>query len=124
MVVDAFVGDPSNIASRTALASETELVAPAILLAEAASALRSMALRGDVSAARARAALREAATLRLTRFPFEPFVDRVWELRENVTVYDAWYLALAETLGVALLTADRRLAGAPGARCEIRLVSA
>jgi len=46
----------------------------------------------------------------------------VWDLRENVTVYDAWYVALAEALGVPLLSADRRLAAAPGLRCEVRLV--
>lgn len=122
MVVDAFVGGPANRAARVALAREQELAAPAILLAEAASAIRGMTLRGEVSDVRGRTALREASTMRLERFFFEPFVDRVWALRENVTVYDAWYVALAETLDVPLLTADRRLAAAPGARCEIRFV--
>lgn len=122
MLVDAFVGGPSIVASRQALAREDEMVAPAILLAEASSALRRMVLQGKVSSGQARSALLAARSLAVTRFPFEPFVERVWELRDNVTVYDAWYVALAEALDVPLLTADRRLAEAPGPRCEVRLV--
>ena len=81
-----------------------------------------MVLRGEVSSLQARTAVLAARTLAVTLYPFEPFVERVWELRKNVTVYDAWYVALAEALEVPLLTADRRLAEAPGPRCEVRLV--
>lgn len=51
--------------------------------------------------------------------PFEPFLERVWALRENVTVSDAWYVALAEALGAALVTADDRLRRANGPRCPV-----
>jgi len=57
------------------------------------------------------------------QYAFEPFADRVWELRDNVSVYDAWYIALAEWLTTELVTGDARLVGAVGARCAIRLVA-
>jgi predicted nucleic acid-binding protein len=50
---------------------------------------------------------------------FEPYADRVWELRNNLTVYDAWYVAIAERLRQPLLTADAGILGAPGLRCEL-----
>ena len=52
-----------------------------------------------------------------------PLIARCWELRHNVTAYDASYVALAEALGVPLLTADARLANAPGIRCEVELLT-
>jgi predicted nucleic acid-binding protein len=52
--------------------------------------------------------------------PVRTFSDRVWELRANLTVYDAWYVALAEWLGTDLVTADQRLANASGLRCAVR----
>lgn len=65
-------------------------------------------------------ALRQLGSLRTVRYPFEPFARRVWELKDNLTVYDAWYVALAERLGTDLVTADKRLAGTPGLRCLVR----
>ncbi|MCY4660225.1 MAG: hypothetical protein OXF93_10515 [Acidobacteria bacterium] len=56
------------------------------------------------------------------RYPHEPFLDRVWSLRNNVTAYDAIYVALAETLGELLVTGDRRLAGSPGLNVRVELV--
>jgi predicted nucleic acid-binding protein len=53
------------------------------------------------------------------QYPFEPFLDRVWELRDNLTVYDGWYVALAESLDTSLVTADRRLARVSGPRCPV-----
>ncbi len=52
----------------------------------------------------------------------EPLIGRIWELRSTISVYDAWYVALAERLSTSLVTTDRRLAGANGPRCEIELV--
>ena len=60
-------------------------------------------------------------TVGVAPYPFEPFLDRVWELRHNLTAYDAWYVALAESLGTDLVTADARLVAAPGPRCAVRL---
>jgi predicted nucleic acid-binding protein len=52
----------------------------------------------------------------------DPFIDRIWELRSNLSVYDAWYVALAEALGTELFSTDQRLASAPGPRCPIKVV--
>lgn len=53
------------------------------------------------------------------RYPFEPFAARVWELRHSISVYDGWYVALAEWLDTTLLTADERLLSASGPRCRV-----
>lgn len=110
--------------AREALRNQSTLVAPAIFTAEATSAVRSMFIRGEISPQRASAALGAIRRARTVQYPFEPFLDRVWELRHNLTVYDGWYAALAESLGMDLVTADARLAGATGPRCRIRTVSA
>ena len=62
--------------------------------------------------------------LDVDHYPHEPFLARIWELRANVSAYDAVYVALAETLSTVLVTGDRRLAGAPGVRTRIELVKA
>jgi predicted nucleic acid-binding protein len=62
-------------------------------------------------------------SLPIELFPYHPCAARVWELRPNVTVYDAWYVALAERLDAALATLDRRLQRASGPRCEFLLPS-
>ena len=79
-----------------------------------------LVLRGELSSIRAAAAIEQVRSARTSQFPFEPFSRRVWELRSNLTVYDAWYVALAEWLGTELFTADQRLANTPGPRCAIR----
>lgn len=60
-------------------------------------------------------------SMRLTRYPHEPFIRRIWELRENVSAYDAAYVALAETLEAPLVTTDRRLAQASAHEAKIEL---
>lgn len=115
------VGRPGDLA-RAELRGLVELPVPAIFCAEATSALRTLVGGGAISQARARAALRQLGSLRVIQYPFEPFASRVWELKDNLTVYDAWYVALAERLGTELVTADKRLAGAPGPRCPVLLL--
>lgn len=110
---------PTGDAARGALADVRVLQAPDILLAEVISGIRGLLLGGHVSSGRARAAVAQAASMRREAFPLEPFVDRVWELRHNITVYDAWYVAVAEHLGTELITADRRLVAATGPRCPV-----
>lgn len=95
----------------------------AIVRAEVVSALRSMARQGVVASDRARAAAARATALQLELHAFEPYLPRVWELRDNLSVYDAWYVAVAEALGTPLVTADARLAQAPGVRCPIEVLS-
>lgn len=88
---------------------------------EAANILRRAALAGSLSADVAALANEDLLQLRVDLFPYEPHGRRVWELRNNLTAYDAWSVALAESLGVPLVTLDGRLAGATGPRCEFRL---
>lgn len=120
VVVDAFISTgESGQRARQLLAQERRLHVPAIVGAEVTSALRSMLRRGAVAADAAKRATRQVAQLRARRYPFEPFVDRVWELRDSVTAYDAWYVALAEELGAPLVTGDERLQRASGPRCQV-----
>ncbi len=120
VVTDAVaVKGPAGDLARRLLAVEARLHAPAILNAEVTSALRAMLRRGDLSTGEARSAALRAASIRARRYPFEPFVARAWELRDNVTVYDAWYVALAETLQAPLVSADERLRRSDGPRCPV-----
>lgn len=93
--------------------------APALLDVEVAQVLRRYALRGELSPARGAAAIATLAVFPLHRYPHEPLLPRIWELRENLTAYDAAYVALAEALDAPLLTGDDRLAGAAGIRATI-----
>jgi predicted nucleic acid-binding protein len=74
---------------------------------------------GEVDIRRAALALIDLAAMPLRRAPHRPLLARCWELRDNLTVYDASYVALAETLDVTLLTGDGRLARCPGPRCRV-----
>ena len=88
-------------------------------MAEATNILRRLELSGSVSRPEATAAHRNLLRLGLELYPFAPFAGRVWELRANLTAYDAWYIALAEVLDWPLLTLDRRVSRAPGPLCEV-----
>lgn len=95
------------------------LVAPHLLGVEVASALRRRVQSGRISGDAAAMALADARDLPVQRYPFEPFADRIWELRENLTPYDAWYVALADELDAPLASLDGRLASARGLACEV-----
>jgi predicted nucleic acid-binding protein len=101
--------------------SDDDLHAPHLLEVEVLSVLRRFYLRGDLSRERARLALNRLSTLRLSRYPHAALLSRVWELRDNLTVYDASYIALAETLDAPLITMDGRLARAPGIRAAVEV---
>lgn len=94
-----------------------QLVAPHLMPVEATNILRRAVARGEISADAAALAHADLLTLRVDLFPYEPFAPRVWELRENLTAYDAWYVALAEALDAKLATLDAALCRAPGPRC-------
>ncbi len=94
------------------------LAAPHFITVEAANALRRAQMRGRISQDVAASAYADLLQTPLELYPFRPFADRVWELRETVTAYDAWYVALAEALGTPLATLDKRLANAPGPTCR------
>lgn len=110
----------ARIARRLFAPGET-LHAPQVLDLEVAQVLRRFVRSRELSAQRGAEALLDLLDLPLTRYPHEPLMGRVWELRENVTAYDAAYLALAEALAAPLVTRDARLASAPGhsARVEV-----
>ena len=128
IVVDASVlatalGDdgPDGDRARARLRGE-RLSAPELLDLEVASVLRRQVQGGEVDIRRAALALADLAALPLRRAPHRPLLARCWELRDNLTVYDASYVALAEALDVTLLTGGRRLARAPGPRCRIEML--
>jgi len=98
------------------------LHAPHLLDVEIAHVIRRYAASGDINSERGRTALGDLADFPLVRYPHDFLLPRVWELRNNLTAYDAVYVALAEALDAPLLTRDRRLATAAGHRAEIALV--
>ena len=94
---------------------------PHLFDVEVLSVLRRHSLSGVLSDSRERLALHRLSSTRLTRYPHASFVRRIWELRHNLTVYDAVYIALAETLEAPLVTRDERLSRAPGIRIAVEL---
>lgn len=99
------------------------VAAPHLLPVEVANILRRAARRGDISADTASLGHADLQGLPIELFPYSLVAERTWELRENLTLYDAWYVALAELLGAGLATLDERLARAPGPTCRFVLYS-
>lgn len=95
-----------------------DLAAPHLMPVEVANILRRASLAGEISSDTASLAHADLVSLRVAYFPYEPFAARVWELRQNVTSYDAWYVAVAESFNASVATIDRKLSVAPGPRCE------
>ena len=100
-----------------------DLAAPDLIDVETVAVLRKRWLAGALTARRFSAAIGDLERLDLDRYPTLPLMRRAYELRQNVTAYDAGYVALAELLHCELLTADNRLASAPGPRCSIRVLA-
>jgi predicted nucleic acid-binding protein len=82
-------------------------------------ALRRLVSNGDLSEDRAEDARADFADLTIVRYPHPPLADRMWELRHNLTAYDAAFVALGEALEIPLVTCDRRLSVAPGHRARV-----
>lgn len=118
MVVAGLIDSGTDGRWAEALLASDSLAAPHMMTAEAANILRRSAAAGAISAEQASLAHADLLDLRVEFFPHAPFATRIWELRENVTCYDAWYVAIAEALGAPLATLDARLANAPGPRCR------
>ena len=98
------------------------VAAPDLVDVETVGVLRKRWLAGTISDARFSTAIGDLEQLGISRYPTLPLMRRAFELRANVTAYDASYVALAELLGCDLLTSDRRLASAPAPSCTIRLL--
>jgi len=103
------------------LEQDGDLHAPHLIDTEVLHALRRMLRRRQITGERAHDTRTDFSDLTLVRYPHEPLGDRVWELRENLTAYDATFVALAEALDVPLVTCDARLAAAPGHNAHIEL---
>jgi predicted nucleic acid-binding protein len=102
--------------------SGESLHAPHVIDVEAAQVIRWFEARGDIGEARAREAVEDLRAFPLRRHPHLVLLPRIWELRANLTAYDAAYVALAEALDASLLTRDRRLAAAPGHRARVEVI--
>jgi len=104
------------------LVAEHALYAPELVLVEATNVLRRLELSKRITTPEASAAHGDLMQLEIELFRFEPFAERIWELRQAVTSYDAWYVAIAEALEFPLATLDDRLAKSNGPKCEFLLV--
>ncbi len=130
IVIDASVlanavGDdgPDGQRVRRDLGVARDLAAPDLVDVETVAVLRKRWLARTLSDHRFAAAVSDLEDLEIDRYPVLPFMRRAYELRANVTAYAAAYVALAETLGSELWTADRRLANAHGPKCAIRVLT-
>lgn len=128
IVVDASVLAPAladdtadGDAARAALSGQT-LTAPEVIDLEVVSVLRRQMSVDLLDVARARFAVADLLDLPLQRVPHLQVIERCWDLRHYLTVYDASYVALAELLDLILVTGDLRLAKAPGLRCSVEVV--
>ena len=100
-----------------------DLAAPHLVLVEASNILARLEREDVLTRLEATAAHRDLLRLDIDLLPFEPFAERVWELRGNVTSYDAWYVAVAEALDLPLATIDWRLTRASGPTCRFMIPS-
>lgn len=128
IVVDASVlttalGDDGRDGDRARVRLSGEvLAAPHLIDLEVSSVWRRMVATGAMDLRRADLALRDLRELPMRRAGHVDLLPRCWELRSNLSTYDAAYVVLAEVLEAPLVTADERLAGAPGIRCSIEVL--
>lgn len=124
IVVDAsaaIAGLLNDGPARRRLAAE-QLHIPHLIDSEVASGLRRLVIAGHMTEKQGWATLDSWRRLGATRYPAHGLLERIWALRDNLTAYDAGYVALAEQLDCSVVTADARLAAAPGIRCPVTLV--
>ena len=111
-------GGPDGVWAAEAF-SGADLAAPSLVAFETANILRRHELAGLISPDQAAQAHADLLDLEIERWPYELLATRAWELRLNLSIYDASYVALAELLQATLVTLDQRIVRAPGPRCAI-----
>jgi predicted nucleic acid-binding protein len=126
-VLDASVAvtaltEPGSPAAGLLSADDAVFQVPSIFDAEILSALRGLVRGGKFDHAAAADLVVDLMVFPVDRWHMSPLLPRMWELRDNLTPYDAAYVALAELTGTVLVTGDERIAAAPGARCEIQII--
>jgi predicted nucleic acid-binding protein len=117
VLVAALIVDDSNGRWARDVLLNDDLAGPHILPAEVVNVLRKAEASAAIGSDTARNALHDLNRLSIEYLDYEPFAQRTWELRHHVGTYDAWYVAIAETLGAPLATLDGRLTTAPGPAC-------
>lgn len=122
VTLDVLLALPGSARTAEILLSEGEIHVPHVLDLEVIQALRRLSRIGELNLDRALQAISYLGDLPLTRHSHASFRFRIWELRNNMTAYDAAYVSLAESLDAPLLTRDKKLASAPGHRARIELV--
>lgn len=120
VVVAALVDSGPDGAWADQLLGAEHLAAPHLMPAEATNILRRASQAGQITSDTASLAHSDLTALRVEYFAYEPFAARIWDLRDNGTTYDGWYVAVAEALTVPMATLDRRLARASGPRCAFQ----
>jgi predicted nucleic acid-binding protein len=125
VVVDLLLGLPPHESEIAELvrAGAPNLFAPHLLDVEVAQVIRRHVRSGAIDAADAVDTFSVLSSLPIERHPHLPYLERAFDLRDHVTMYDALYLVLAETLGATLVTRDRTLASVPGSRARVRVLS-
>jgi predicted nucleic acid-binding protein len=118
LVVAALVDHAAHGQWAEGILGSNEVAAPHHMPAEVANVLRRAVIGGQVSADVATLAHAELMKLPVTLLSYDPVADRIWQLRANINPYDAWYIAVAESLDAPLATLDARLVRASGSRCE------
>jgi predicted nucleic acid-binding protein len=118
VVVAALIDTGDTGAWAEKILEQDDLFAPELLKVEASNVLRRLERGKEITEQEANAAFEDLMDLNVELHAFEPFSDRAWELRHNVTSYDGWYVALAEALDLPLATLDARLVKAEGPKCR------
>lgn len=118
VVVAALVDSGADGSWAESVIADGSPVAPELVLVEATNILRRLERSRDISSLEATSSHRDLLRLDMQLYPFAPFAERVWALRDNLSAHDAWYVALAEALKCPLATLELKLRRASGPTCE------
>ena len=123
VVVEALIAETETGANaRDLLASPAQLFAPHLVDVEVANALRRLVRAGRIESGMAATAVAQLGQLDIERLPHQPFLGRIWELRDGLSAYDASYVAVAEATGTTLVTTDAALHRSPGILCDVDVI--